>query len=400
MLTHALRRVPYYREIGQQLRLSPGDFRSAEDLWKLPILSREAVRQNFSKLVSDGVNPRRLWLGHTSGTTGAPLQFYWDKSVVVMNNVVLWRHRHSAGFTIGDPFLKLTGNVVVPLSQRTPPYWRFNRALNQLFLSAFHLSEEALPHYVGAIRQFQPRFMDAYPSTAYILARYLLGRNETIPLQGVFTSSETLFPIQREVIEQAFGCRVFDYYGLAERTVFATECEKHTGHHINLDYGILELINQNGSIRNAGHAGRIVATGLHNWAMPLIRYETSDITALSPTACSCGRSFPLMDAVTTKAEDIVVTPDGRHISPSVLTHPFKPMHHIRESQIIQVDPERIVVKIVRRRGYTDDDTRQLLAGLRERLGENMHVTPEFVSEIPREPSGKFRWVISRVPLGF
>ncbi len=351
-------------------------------------------------LIADGVIPRNLWLGHTSGTTGTPLEFYWDKSVVVMTNVVLWRHRHCAGFTVGAPFLKLTGNVIVPLKQRTPPYWRFNRALNQLFLSAFHLYEDALPSYVEAIRRFRPRFMDAYPSTAYILARYIKSRNETIPLQGVFTSSETLHPIQREVIEQAFACKVFDYYGLAERSVFATECEMHNGHHINLDYGIIEFVHQNGPIGNPGKGGRIVTTGLHNWAMPLIRYETSDITALNPIPCSCGRSFPLMGDVTTKAEDIVVTPDGRHISPSILTHPFKPMHNIRESQIIQSEPNRILVKIVRRSEYTDDDSRQLLAGLQERLGTNVGVELEFVTEIPREPSGKFRWVISRVPLGF
>jgi phenylacetate-CoA ligase len=400
LLTHALTRVPYYRELGRRLRLSPADFKSPEDLHQLPILTREAVRENFSKLIAEGVNPRRLWLGHTSGTTGTPLEFYWDKSVVVMTNVVLWRHRQCAGFRVGAPFLKLTGNVIVPLGQRTPPYWRLNRALNQLFLSAFHLSEDALPHYVQAIRQFRPLFMDTYPSTAYILARYLASRNETIPLQGVFTSSETLHPIQREVIEQAFACKVFDYYGLAEKTVFATECEMHSGHHVNLDYGILELVNQNGSVGNPGQAGRIVTTGLHNWAMPLIRYETSDITALSPAPCSCGRSFPLMEAVTTKAEDIVVTPDGRHISPSVLTHPFKPMHNIQESQIIQLDPNRILVKIIQRPEYTDADTRQLLTGLRERLGTDVCVELEFVSEIPREPSGKFRWVISHVPLGF
>jgi phenylacetate-CoA ligase len=242
--------------------------------------------------------------------------------------------------------------------------------------------------------------MDAYPSTAYILGRYLMSQNENIPLRGVFTSSETLHSIQREVIEQAFVCKVFDYYGLAERTIFATECEIHTGYHINLDYGIVETIDQNGPIGNFDRPGRIVTTGLHNWAMPLIRYETSDITTLSSTHCSCGRSFPLMEAITTKAEDIVVTPDGRHISPSVLTHPFKPMHNIKESQISQSTSNHILVKIVRRLEYTDKDTQQLLDGLRERLGTDVSIELDFVSEIPREPSGKFRWIISQVPLGF
>ena len=400
LVAHALTQVPYYREIAERLHLAPGDFRSVADLPKLPILTRDGVRRNFARLVADGVNPKQLWLGHTSGTTGSPLEFYWDNPVVVMTNVVLWRHRACAGFKIGDPFLKLTGNVIVPLAQKTPPYWRYNRALNQLFLSAFHLSEDALPHYVEAIRRFGPRFMDAYPSTAYVLARYVVSRKETIPLHGVFTSSETLLPQQREIIEQAFACKVFDYYGMAERTVFATECETHSGHHVNMDYGITELVDADGNHVAPGEMGRAVTTGLHNWAMPLLRYETSDVTALGGAPCACGRGFPLMTAVTTKAEDIVVTPDGRHISSSTLTHPFKPMHNIRESQIVQSEPDRIVVKIVPRPEYTDEDTKQLVTGLQERLGDGVRVDLEFLSEIPRERSGKFRWVVSRVPLRF
>lgn len=402
LMIHALTRVPYYREIAGRFGLSPRSFQSPEDLHRLPILTREAVRQNFAngKLVADGIKRQHLWLGHTSGTTGSPLEFFWDDSVVVMTNVVLWRHRNCAGFKIGDPFLKLTGNVIVPLKQQRPPYWRLDRSVNQLFLSAFHMSEHALPSYVNAIRRFAPRFLDTYPSTAYVLARYLVSRKETIPLRGVFTSSETLLQHQREVIEEAFACKVFDYYGLAERTMFATECEAHTGHHVNVDYGITEIVGQDGGWVRSGRMGRIVTTGLHNWAMPLIRYETSDVTAVGEKSCACGRGFPLMQAVTTKAEDIVVTADGRHISPSVLTHPFKPMHNVRESQILQEDRDSIVVKIVRRPEYTDEDTRQLLTGLRERLGEAMRVELEFVPEIPRDPSGKFRWVISRVPLSF
>src|SRR5207245_2815260 len=212
-------------------------------------------------------------------------------------------------------------------------------------------------YYVDAIRRFGPRFMDTYPSTAYVLARYLMSRKETVPLRGVFTSSETLLQHQREVIEQAFACKVFDYYGMAERTMFASECELHTGHHVNLDYGITEIVGKDGSPVSSGQMGRIVATGFHNWAMPLIRYETGDVTAVGEKSCACGRGFPLMEAVTTKAEDLVVTPDGRHISPSVLTHPFKPLHNIRESQLLQWDRDHIVVKIVRRPQYTDEDTR-------------------------------------------
>jgi len=146
--------------------------------------------------------------------------------------------------------------------------------------------------------------------------------------------------------------------------------------------------------------GRIVTTGLHNFGMPLIRYQTSDITALRKQKCSCGREFPLMEDVTTKAEDIITTTDGRLISSSILTHPFKPMHNVAESQIIQEDRRNITIKIIRRPSYNDEDTEYLLEEFKKRVGNDMNVRVEFVNSLPRTSSGKFRWVISKVPLKF
>jgi phenylacetate-CoA ligase len=131
--------------------------------------------------------------------------------------------------------------------------------------------------------------------------------------------------------------------------------------------------------------------------MPMLRYRTSDMSAIEPEPCPCGRSFRRLRNITTKAEDIVVLPGGRMISPSILTHPFKPFDDIVMSQIVQESIDRVHVKIVARDSFTPARESQLLAGLRERLGPEVNVTLEKVSAIPREASGKFRWVISKVP---
>lgn len=171
---------------------------------------------------------------------------------------------------------------------------------------------------------------EGYPSTLIIWAKYLKSNKTALPMKAVLTSSETLFPVQRDTIEHSFQCKVYDFYGMAERVVFASECEYHNSH-LNLDYGITEILDVDKKTVPAGMIGRIVATSLWNYGMPLIRYVTSDTTAISDRKCSCGRIFPIMEKVTTKDEDIVTTPDGRLISSSVLTHPFKPMHNIEES---------------------------------------------------------------------
>jgi phenylacetate-CoA ligase len=193
---------------------------------------------------------------------------------------------------------------------------------------------------------------------------------------------------------------VFDVFSQAERVLFAMECEKHDGLHVQPEFGVLEIVGDDGEALADGRFGRIIATGLENHGMPLIRYEVGDVSAKEGAPCGCSRTLPRMAAVSTKAEDIVVTPEGRFISSSTLTHPFKPMVRIEKSQIVQETPGRVTVKIVRRPGYTDDDTRALVTALGERLGPSVAIEVEFVDDIPRGPSGKFRWVVSKVPLRF
>jgi len=266
----------------------------------------------------------------------------------------------------------------------------------QLWLSAFHMSDENLGYYLEKLEKFRPKVIEGYPSTVYILARYLNRKNSALPLKAALTSSETLFPYQKEEIEKAFQCRIFDFYGLAERVIFASECSSHDGKHLNCEYGVTEFVDEKGHPVPAGQPGWMVGTSLHNFGMPMIRYLTSDQSSWKDRACPCGRKLPLMGAVTTKQDELVLTPDGRWISPSVLTHPFKPMRNILESQIVQEKLDLVAIKIVRSPGYSREDSVKLMAGLRERLGESVEIRLDFVDHIAREKSGKFRWVISKV----
>mgnify|MGYP000340819043 CR=1 FL=1 len=400
LIKHAYENVPFYKERMENIKLLPTDIKDQKDLYKLPILSREDVRSNFKKLQATDHSRNKLILGHTSGTTGSPLEFFWDNKVEIIHHIADWRQKIWAGLEFSDRYASLQGRVIVPIERRRPPFWKTNYINNQLFLSSFHLQKKNIPYYIDKLISYKTNAIEGYPSTLYILAKHLLSNNTVLPLKAALTSAETLFPAQRRTIEAAFQCKVFDFYGMAERVVYASECDRHEGHHLNLDYGITEILDANNEHVPPEKVGRIVATGLWNYGMPLIRYMTSDTTALSSKKCSCGRVFPLMEDVTTKDEDIVTTTDGRLISSSVLTHPFKPMHNIEESQIIQEDLSNITVKIVKKKTYSDEDSLQLKMALKERLGDDVNINLEFVEFIPRTKNGKFRWVISKVPLEF
>ena len=402
IVAHAYENVPFYRKRFDDLKLTPRDVRGRRDLPKIPVLTRDDIKKNFDDLRSRDVSPRAMRTGHTSGTTGTPLTVGYDQDTVWMTYAVFDRHYRWAGCRLardGDRIAVARGNVIVPLDQKTPPFWRTNRRHNQLLLSSFHLSKANLPAYFEALSRFKPAVLDGYPSTLYVLAKYLESRGETFPLRAAVTSSETLYDFQRQVIQERFACPVFDYFALAERVVFSHECERHEGHHVAMEYGCAEVVDADGQPVPRGTVGKLVGTSLHNLAMPLIRYVTNDMTALTARDCSCGRGLELMDDVTTKAEDVLTLKDGRLISPSVLTHPFKPLDCIEGSQIVQTAPDAVTVRIVPGADYSDALTAHLVHELQARLGDGVRIDVQMVDKLEVSRNGKFKWVISKVPLG-
>lgn len=396
LATWAYERSPFYRASWNAAGVKPEDIRGIADLPRLPLIDKTAIREHGAQMMTSAA--RSDWVnGHTSGTTGSPLSVWYDRETCVMTNAVDRRQKAWAGMRDSDWVGLLLGRVVVPLDQARPPFWRSNLVQRQLWFSSFHLNDENLPHYVSEIRRRGIRFLEGYPSTLFVLAKFLERRRETLPLHAVLSSSETLLAVQRETIEAAFRCRVFDFYGHAERVVFATECEAHDGKHIAEEYGVVEVTDERGVPVPNGEAGYLVGTSLYNTAMPLFRYRTADLTQIRTEACACGRTLRRIRDVTTKAEDIVFTPDGRMISPSVLTHPFKPLEQVLKSQIIQDRLDHITVKIVPSGTFTEAERDHLMGELRARLGPTVAIGIEIVDDIPRERSGKFRWVISHVP---
>jgi phenylacetate-CoA ligase len=402
IVRHAHDNVPYYRELFERHGVRPDQFRGLEDLHRIPVLTRETIKSRIEDLKSRHPDDRKPLEGHTSGTTGSPLTVFYGRDMVTLNYAALDRQYLWTGTRLasdGDRVAVVRGNVIVPLTQARPPFWRYNRNLNQILMSSFHLKPDNLPSYFEALREFKPKVIDGYPSSLYVLAKVLLNRGERLPLTAAVTSSETLYDFQRETIEQAFECRVFDYYGAAERVVFAVECDHHQGLHVCEEYGVTEFVGDGDVPLPAGEEGLMVGTSLHNTAMPMIRYRTTDRTGFKAQACSCGRPLPLLADVTTKAEDLLRLRDGRLIPPSVLTHPFKPLDSIEASQLVQTDLDRLLVRLIPRPEYSEKHGHQLIHDLKSRLGQDMRIDIELVDSMPRTARGKFKWVTSQVDLG-
>jgi phenylacetate-CoA ligase len=399
LIAYAYENVPAYRQLYDKAGVRPSDIRTLSDLVKLPIVTKRQIRTHRDAFIARNAKQLKPIELNTSGTTGTPFQFYSDHATESIEWALWWRHKSWGGGRLWEPMISLGGKIVVPLSQKRPPFWRFNRAEGTMWLSTFHMTPENLDLYIEQVRKSGIQLLRGYPSNLYIFAQHLAKRNVKLPMRAVFSGSEPLFEYVRDLVEDRFCCKVFDWYGVSERVVTAGQCDRHDGYHIHMENCLVEILQDEEPV-GPGQFGEVVGTCLSNYTMPFIRYRTGDMSAWYSEPCSCGRGLPAITQVQTKWEDILTTADGRFISPSVLTHPFKPVRGVEKSQIIQEEPNRIVVRVVVNNAFDATQQELLVHGFLERLGKETHIEVQPVADIPKGPSGKYRWVISKVPFEF
>ncbi len=390
LLTTAAKQVPIYRERAGPVPRFSGDALEVLKAW--PLLSKADVQQAGRRCISDSFASNSLLEIHTGGTTGRALAIWTNAESLQRNYAFFERMKRQAGVRQADRVATFAGRVIVAPDQRRPPFWRRNYAANQLLMSSYHLSPDTLDAYIDALERFGPAMIDSYPSSVEPIARRIMQRGGSrVSPKAVVTSSETLSAEVRVIIEQAFGCRVFDHYGSAEMVAFVTQCQSGQ-YHVNTDYGILELLDENGRDVGPGEEGEIVATGFVNPVMPLIRYRMGDLAVRAAAPCDCGSPFPGLQAITGRMDDVIVTPDGRRVGR--IDPIFKAVDTLHEARVVQVALDRIIVEAVISQGFTAADQTTLLHELQLRVGEGVSIEFRQVERIPRTKGGKLRLVES------
>ena len=385
-LEDARRTVPFYRTARwPRERLS-----SLDQLRELPILRKEDVRLAGRTLVSERYVHGPLTEIHTGGTSGKPLTVYCNAETVQRNYAFFERFRRWAGTPDGCRVATFAGRVLME-AHSNGPFWRRNWASNTMLFSSYHISPQHLPRYVDALAAWRPDMIDSYPSSVEPVARHLLATGDTrLRPKAVITSSETLFPEVRAVIEQAFGCRVFDHYGSAEMVALVTQCE-HGSYHENPEFGILELL-KDGIPVPPGEPGEVVATSLINPVMPLIRYAMGDWAIWDDKRCDCGRSMSVLREIGGRVDDAIVTPDSRVVGR--IDPIFKAVSSLFECRVVQDGPDHLRLEIVSHGEIPSAEIAVLTSGLRDRVGPNMVIDVVRVSSIARTKGGKLRTVVN------
>lgn len=399
LVKHAYESVPFHRERMRGLGLTPDDVRGRADLAKLPVLTKEDVRAHLPRLVSERADRRALVRRHTSGTTGKALDFYSTRASIAFQWAVWWRHRRRFGVEPEALSANFTGKLVVPMQQRRPPYWRWNRPVNQALLNMQHVT----PAKVGDIAAFLDRhpfeLYTGYPSIIHALAATALEAG--IPLHRrpriVSTGAENVLDNQRRDIAAWTGAVLTDQYGFSEGCGNASHCTE-LRYHEDWEFGVLECGDPE-TLPDGRVRGRILATGFACPEFPMLRYEVGDTGVWAPPGerCACGRHSAVLEGIEGRMDDFVVTPEGGRIMR--FDYLFKDTPSVREAQVVQHRPESITLRLVRRPDF-DTRTEAFLRGEVARwISPTLGVEFEYVDAIPRQPNGKFRAVLSHLGRG-
>ncbi len=390
-LEYACAHVPFYE---QYRSIREG---VVPELNSFPVLGKSDVRRRSKEFISDELSRLRYRMGHTSGTTGSALVFPLSSECFQREYAYRTRHYAWSGVNVDRKprIVYCSGHPVAHPGQMHPPFWTRDWSNNWMLLSSYHLSRVNLPLYARALAEFDPVLLHGYPSSLVLLADALRLHGSRLPsLRAVYASSETLFPHQRRVIENAFQVKVYAWYGNSEMVANAMECEQGEIH-LRQEHSWVEIMKDNNEPAAPGDVGRILCTGYGNRAFPLIRYDIGDEVRISKNQRSiCGRSGLLLDEVTGRIEDYVVTPDGRFVGR--LDHIFKDSTHVEMAQIVQEGIDEITLRIVNTPAFTPTDERDILREARRRLGESIRINVEYVQDIPRD-GRKYRFIVSKLP---
>lgn len=385
-LQHAWDTVPYYRAAWAKAGVHPSDVRELRDLEAFPVLTKADIRRHNQALVSSAFGIAQLREKRTSGSTGVPLTIYCDEPAMEWKTACTIRSDEWSGYRLGQRVAKVWGN---------PEYRHFGlkgRLRNHFFdravyLDTLNLNDARIAEFARAIRRYRPGLVFGHAHSLYLVACALKKSGVlNVRPNGIISTAMILHDWQRAVIEEVFGRKVTNRYGCEEVSLIASECEEHSGLHVNADSLYTEVQSD----------GKLLVTDIVNRGMPLVRYQVGDVVVPSSRLCKCGRGLPLIERVEGRDADYVVTPAGNLISGISLTENFANLiPGTAQVQIVQESITQLQIRLVAE-DFGDAGRRKVAELVRDTFGESVTHEVELVDAIPQEPSGKYRFCISKV----
>lgn len=395
LVRHAYHQVPFYQQRMDQAGLHPDHLSSPDEYRRLPVLTRDELRTHHKDLVARDFPRNRLISNGSGGSTGSPVRFYHDATLVAGSQAAKLRNFRWAGWEPGDAWTRLWGSNFDVAAHKSVSGWLWERLTRVRWLSCFDMDEASMGRYAREMAQFRPEVIEAYVNPLYLFAQFLRARGlaGSIRPRGIIVSAEMLYDYHRQTIEDTFGCKVFNRYGCREVGDVAHECP--SGRlHLNAETIYTEFL-RDGRPATPGETAEIIVTPLDLYGMPMLRYRIEDLGSPATGDCPCGRSLPLMSMIQGRVQDLIITPSGRHLTGVFFAHLLKELD-VERFQVIQDSIESLDFSIVPGTTWTSSQTDYVRRKLREYTDDNIELRVHLTSHIPLTPSGKYRMTLSRV----
>ena len=404
IIQHAYLHVPYYRTAMNEAGLRPEDIQTLDDLRKMPMLTKNDVREYlYFDLFSDMHDKKEMLKINTSGSTGSPFVTYAERTQLEMRFASTWRSTEWTEWRLGDRCARLWHQTIgMTWSQIAREYIDafFQR---RLFIPAYEMRESNIRDFIARLARHKPVLIDGYAESFNFLAHFLK-THEAPPFRPrAIMSSAQIMPEQvRRVIEEKFDAKVYDKYGSREFSGIAYECPEQDGHHVMAESYIVEIL-KDGRPALPGEIGEIVVTDLNNLCVPLIRYRIGDLAvAMDDTKlCACGRGLPRIGQVIGRTQAMIVCANGTWLPSSFFLHLFKDYDYaIQQFQIVQSARGAFELKIVKADQFSEKTLALILDQLRKFTGADTNIDVSYVDVIPLVRTGKRSNVVSYLNLDF
>ncbi|UCF79022.1 MAG: phenylacetate--CoA ligase family protein, partial [Candidatus Eiseniibacteriota bacterium] len=275
LLEHAYDNTPFYQERMKSSGTAPEEISSWADLERLDVLTKDDIRANGAKMLARSVPAQKLVPKKTSGSTGTPIEFFWDEDSRQWKRACAIRHDRWTGWNLGEKVGAIWGNP----ERRNDWRGRLRSSLLERYtwLDTLRMDEEDMMRFYRQLLEQRPTLLFGHAHSLYLFARFLGSKSLSgVRPKGIISTAMVLHDFERREIEKVFGCKVTNRYGCEEVSLIACECEEHDGLHINMDTLVVEFVRDGRAVR-AGEPGAVVVTDLTNYGMPFIRYSLGDV---------------------------------------------------------------------------------------------------------------------------
>jgi len=398
LLDHVYLHVPYYRDLFISIGATPQDIRDFQDFGKIPILTKEIIRQNFDRLMAHNMAPHDFNPNSTGGSTGEPLRFYQDREYELWADAARIRGWYNiAGCEAGDSCGVLWGDMHevkedFSIMERLISFCKYG----QITLNAFNLSPARKLSFLKWCRLLKPKLLRGYVTAIKDFAIFLDERKLTFPgLKGIILCAETVDGETQDYIEKIFRAPSYNTYGGRELSLIAMECSQKNGlHEVSennyIEFGRIDL-------KDYKDAGNLVVTNLNNYAMPFIRYQIGDIGVPSSIeSCKCGRGLPLIKKIIGRTTEVFIFNDGTRIAGEMFIHLMKEFP-IKEYQFVQVSDSKVVLRLKKSDNVANGIKEKITDTYKKYLPDQVRLDFEEVEGFTKTITGKFRFVYSEIP---